>query len=266
MKASHASTATVLAAEQDAKKAPVRAAASPHSSRGSLAVAAGVLLLLIGAAGAYAAYARYLAGSATPVLLSPTALAPIFVDESEEISGTAEALREAMRRSLRQPLTRGAVRFLYRSALSEGSVFAALELPAPDMLLRNIETEGGMAGVVATSGGTASSPFFILPVASYSETFAALLAWEREMPRDLSWLFEPAPGVSSGAAAPAVSAVAESAFRDEVVANHDARVYRDSAGREQLVYGYWSPRVLVIARDRLAFAEIIGRLATATRR
>lgn len=228
----------------------------------------GIALLVLGAGGAYFAYTRYLADMG-PVALTPAASAPIFVDHSDEISGTGPELVEAIRESLRRPLESGAVRFLYRSVLLEESVFNALALPAPDMLLRNIAAEGSMAGIVSTPGGSGSSeqsPFFILSVASYTDTFAALLSWERDMPRDLSALFEPASSVTPGPAPTLLSALNASLFRDEVVANHDARVYRDRAGREQLVYGYWSPGVLVIARDRRAFVEILSRLASARRR
>ena len=54
-------------------------------------------------------------------------------------------------------------------------------------------------------------------------------------------------------------------FFDEVVANHDVRIYRDAEGRSILLYGYWNQTTLVIARDPSAFAEILGRLATSRR-
>jgi hypothetical protein len=50
-------------------------------------------------------------------------------------------------------------------------------------------------------------------------------------------------------------------FVDEVIANHDARVYSD-AGGEVIVYGYWNQNTLVLARDTAAFTEIMSRLAT----
>jgi peptidoglycan hydrolase-like protein with peptidoglycan-binding domain len=51
-------------------------------------------------------------------------------------------------------------------------------------------------------------------------------------------------------------------FRDEVVANHDVRIYRDGEGRSVLLYGYWNQTTLVIARNPPSFTEILQRLAT----
>ena len=51
-------------------------------------------------------------------------------------------------------------------------------------------------------------------------------------------------------------------FVDEVVRNHDVRVYRDATGKSVLLYGYWNQTTLVIARDVAAFTELLQRLAT----
>ena len=63
--------------------------------------------------------------------------------------------------------------------------------------------------------------------------------------------------VKSPAATPPVALT----FHDETVANHDVRIYRDSAGRSILLYGYWNQTTLIIARDPAAFTEIVNRLA-----
>jgi hypothetical protein len=52
-------------------------------------------------------------------------------------------------------------------------------------------------------------------------------------------------------------------FRDEVVSNHDVRVYRDASNKSLIIYGYWDQKTLIIARDPAGFAEILARLATA---
>ena len=59
-----------------------------------------------------------------------------------------------------------------------------------------------------------------------------------------------------------VAAGSVATFHDEVVSNHDVRIYRDAAGKSILLYGYWNQFTLVIARDPAAFTEILGRLAT----
>jgi hypothetical protein len=123
-----------------------------------------------------------------------------------------------------------------------------------------------MAGIV--NAGGAETPFFILSVSSYSNTFAGMLSWETVMPRDLAVLFPAHPTVVAAAtSSPATSTpqtvpLPAAAFKDEVVSNHDVRIYRDPAGRSVLVYGYWNQSTLILARDPAAFAEIAERLAT----
>ena len=268
VKETNASPVTVLAAEQDAAPAPSAPEAPPRGAGAGLwYVAAGVLLLVAGAAGASVAYTRYRAETA-PVAPAPVASAPIFVDERAQVSGAGAALAQAISDSLSHPPAAGAVRLLsLAGATTTGaSVFSALALPAPDILLRNINASSSMAGIVNEAG--AASPFFILSVASYRDTLAGMLSWEATMPRDLAPLFPPpAPAATSAAtsAATTTNALPVNAplsFRDEVVANHDVRVYGDAAGDSTLLYGYWDPSTLVIARDAAAFTELVNRLAT----
>ncbi|MDO8407723.1 MAG: hypothetical protein Q7S95_00600, partial [bacterium] len=141
---------------------------------------------------------------------------------------------------------------------------------------------GSMAGVVDIAG--VQSPFFILSVTSYGDTFASMLTWEPAMLRNLSLLFPAYPPAMVANAVASTSSAAsttppapalvnsvtppprDQGFIDEVVANHDTRVYRDGEGRSVLIYGYWNQRTLVIARDEAAFTAILGRLATSRTR
>lgn len=279
MKEEHASTATVLAAEQDALEGAPQPAPQ-QSSRGNLLyVIAGTLLLIAGIAGAYVAYTHYKT-ILTPISFTPSVLAPIFVDDREKIAGEGPILFQAIGQSVSRPLAPNAVRLLYTASSTEGtgSVFAALETPAPDILRRNVRIAGSMAGVVNV--GDPQSPFFILSVLSYRDTFSGMLSWEPRIRNDLKLLFPPYPtatstpvatstpatGASKGAVkitADAKSApAAPTAFVDDTVANHDVRIYRDAAGQSILLYGYWNQTTLVIARDPAAFTEILQRLAT----
>ncbi|MFA5997823.1 MAG: hypothetical protein WC814_00270 [Candidatus Paceibacterota bacterium] len=273
MKATKATTATVLAAEQDS--APIISQPPPEKfSRSNILYSiAGGILLIAGIAGAYVAYTRYLAVS-SPILPVLTVSAPIFVDEREQISGTGTTLFQAIGQLTTRPLAAGAVRLLSLDATATTSVFSALQVPAPSVLLRNVVTAGSMAGVVSTGGGT-QSPFFILSVASFGDTFAGMLQWEPLILRDLARLFPPypAPAIatttsatttlkSTGKTASTTPPAPAARFVDAIVANHDVRVYRDTLGRDILLYGYWNQTTLVIARDVAAFTEIIGRLAT----
>ena len=203
-----------------------------------------------------------------PVVLAPSVSAPIFVDEREQVSGTGAALVQAIEKSVNRPIAAsGSIRLLYTASSTDtGSIFSALDLSAPFVLQRNIRAAGSMAGVVNTGG--VQSPFFILSVSSYSDTFSGMLTWEPMMRRDLITLFPPYP-VTSAASTTATStppvsppALSAMAFTDSTVANHDVRIYNDTQGRSIILYGYWNQTTLVIARDPASFTEIVQRLAT----
>ncbi len=264
-----ASTATVLAAEQDAaasRPAPAAAETPKKDARNLWYLVSGVVLLMVGGIGVYIAYSQYLVTTA-PVVVAPAAVAPIFVDSREQVSGTGTALMQAIEQSVGKPLAVNTVRLLaYEQSAAGISVFSALGTNAPGILTRNIDAARSMVGVVNTASG--QSPFFILSVGSYSATFSGMLSWELAMQSDLSVLYPsyPASVVATSTATSTRSTTApvsgqQVGFRDEVVSNHDVRIYRDSAGRSILLYGYWNQTTLVIARDPAAFTEILGRLA-----
>ncbi|MDP2655032.1 MAG: hypothetical protein Q8P17_00495 [bacterium] len=268
MKDTHASTATVLAAEQDASTSGVPQDPPRKSPKSNIIyIIAGIILVLLGIAGSYIAYTSYLT-KVEPIILTPTVSAPIFVDDKEKISGTTpKDLLLAIKQSMTRPLAPNTVRFLYTdfATTTDNSIFSLLQLPAPGALLRNMNASRSMAGIISAGGGSASggneqNVFFILSVTSYGDTFAGMLSWEKTMVRDLDALF---PQYSSATSTVATSTtILISSFRDEVVVNHDTRVYYDAEDRSILLYGYWNQATLVIARDRTAFTEIIGRLAT----
>lgn len=280
MKETQASSATVLAAEQDSSYRTVQSQPEKVSHNNLIFSIAGGVLLIGAIIGAYVAYTQYL-GVSAPVVVAPTATAPIFVDEREQLSGTGASLQQAINQSVARQIGQGTIRLLYleTATTSSTSVFGELGLPVPGSLTRNLQAAQSMAGVVVVDGK--QSPFFILSVASYGDTFAAMLAWEPLMPRDFGKLFPlyPAPVMNTQIATTTATstqkqktsatttvsttekAAAPTTFFDTTVANHDVRVYRDTASRDILLYGYWNQSTLVIARDTAAFTEILKRLA-----
>ncbi len=279
-----ASRVSILAAEQDAGSHSV-AEEEPEMSplKKRLSIGAGVLLLVVGGSGVYYAYTKYVAAH-LPVPIISLSRAPIYYDEEEELSGEGSVLLNAIATAVGHPLGAKKVRLITSTSATttRQGLFVALGLGAPSVLVRNIVGSESMLGVVNAGAGT--SPFFILEVASYNETFAGMLAWEPRMQRDLATLY-PLPIVpvvlpelitgtstatstklgaatTSSSTSPAPTAPTQTpGFRDEVVANYDVRVYRDSFGAVVLLYGYTDQRTLVIAKDVPAFTEIVTRLA-----
>lgn len=287
-----AATFSVLAAEQDAGPHRVVEAPEPSPFRGVLYGAAAVLLLTLGTVGAYVGYSSYVAKQA-PVELPRELTAPIFVDEREALAGEGGALLEAMRASVSRTLAPDTVRFLYSQSATttRESLLVASGVAVPNIVARNLDGARSMAGVIQS--GSAQSPFFILAVSSYNETFAGMLSWEASMPRDLVAFFpaHPAPppvivpvatstatttATTTKSAKPLATTTAATTtpvqpppppkliFRDAVLANHDVRVFKDAQGRVVLLYGYWNPTTLVIARSEAAFVEITTRLANSS--
>lgn len=348
MKETHASTATILAAEQDSLRGTPLATSQKSLHSNLLYIITGTLFFVAGVGGAYVAYMHYMKITA-PVVLMPNASAPIFIDDREQISGIGLVLMQAIEKSVNNPLIPGTVRLLYTASSTDNveSVFSELNMPAPDILLRNIQPAGSMAGVINMDGN--QSPFFILSVLSYRDTFSGMLSWEPSMLNNLGLLFPPYPIATStmtstpiltatlspgehgeevkslqqifvdngllsvhptgfygfltekavkafqsihniisfgspattgyGSVGPrtlaeinalfatttaitASSTVPTAAFSDETIDNHDVRVYRDTAGKSVLLYGYWNQKTLIIARNSSAFIEILKRLAT----
>lgn len=283
-----ASQMSILAAEQDAGS---HEEAEPEESKTKkiILVVSGILLLVVGGGGAYVAYSKYTASQA-PVVPAPTVSAPIFFDQKEEVSGDGSTLLSAVVSSVNSPLPSGSVRLLLSTSATttRESIFVHIPLAAPSILLRNIRGTDSMAGIVSV--GSTQSPFFILSVSSYNETFAGMLSWESSIGRHLAMLFPPYPEpivqappppvippvatttkktsagtkVSTSTPPAVVTPIAPPfvpSFHDEIVANHDARVLRNEQGLSIMMYGYWNPSTLIIARDTAAFTEIVGRLA-----
>jgi hypothetical protein len=291
MKDQHASTVTVLAAEQDVGREPVVEQGESATHR-ALVVAAGVLLIVLSGAGVYYAYRGY-AAAHMPVVVTPPISAPIFINEEEKTTGEGGVLLRAIEASLARPLASGSVRLVgsTNATTTREGLFTALPFSAPNILLRNVEGPQSMVGVINVEG--AQSAFFILGVSSYNDTFAGMLQWEPDMTKDLATLFPPypepvvavpttplatttpetkatpkkgakvVPAQVVATTTPPAAPVIIPGFHDQVTANHDVRIYLDSYGRSVMLYGYWNQSTLIIARDGAAFAEIVTRLSNA---
>lgn len=286
--ATDASPFSVIAAQQDAKpSAPARVAVN-KSRTPVLAIVLGSVLLVLSAGGAYGAYLYIAARHVVPTVATKVP-SLVFADESKELKGTTgtELLQDLALVS-NEPLVSGNVLITYiaQPATGEAGVIAgapakggqlikALELPAPDILLRNIAEE---STVGITHQGSETRAFFILRVSSYERTFAGMLTWEPLMQRTLGVLYPlyPAQEVASpetlgtttaaatSTASTPVAAASKIRFEDAVVSNRDVRILRDTTGRALMLYGYADKETLIIARDEAAFSALLTRLSAAS--
>jgi hypothetical protein len=274
---SHATSFSVLAAEKDAPRKPP---ARPLKKTNFVPILAGVLLIIIGTGALTAAY-LYMKNSApvASVFSIPTLLVP---DSKVMLSGTGTTLLQAFAKQADQTIPDNTVVVTYinqatttpqgvvEQPASGGAFITALNLPAPNILVRNIDP---ISTVGIAHSGPQTRAFFILRVTSYERTFAGMLEWEGNMANDLSMLYPhypapPPPAISSTTpvapfilpvSAPDLTAPAAQ-FSDEVIANHDARVLKDGAGRTIVLYGFADKQTLIIARDEAAFTLLLARL------
>lgn len=268
VQATKASPLAVLAAEQDvAGKPKPQSVAERKAERPFYLI--GIALIIVAIAGTFAAY--YFVYRTPLVPAVPTVPSLVFADERAEVSGTGGQLMSAIVAQASDPLPSGQVRILYtatstrtdngllRSALPMGPLIATLPVEMPPLLARSIQDESTV-GVMSAGGETRA--FFILRVDSFERSFAGMLAWEPSMRGRLSLFypaFEPPQPVSTSTPpAPLIS----TAFVDEVVANHDARVLYDGQGRVLMLYGYYDKETLVIARNKASFEQLMERLST----
>ena len=271
---------SVLAQEKDSRApAPAPIPVQPRRARTILIIAGSVLLIAAGGGGLFYAYTLFQAKA--PVMVAPGIPSLIFVDDRVALQGTTDQLRQGLLNAEMQPLGAGQVRLTYYAIATTtaagvtedipqpgGALVAALMLPAPDLLLRQVLPDSTV-GVVRA--GDEARPFFILRVSSYDRSFAGMLQWEPNMARDMARMYPayPAAGDATDAASSTSTSIVPSAaavpytaqFQDEIVSNHDARVLRDAAGRTLLLYGYRDQQTLIIARDEAAFTELLNRLA-----
>jgi hypothetical protein len=266
MKAEGASTVSVLAAEQDAGASATAFEMPAPRSRGAFlyGIVGGVFFLAALGVG-YFAYSRYTSLS-LPVPIIAELVAPITVEERASVQGSGKELLQHIQQSMVRPLPAGSVRLLSAPNATSTSIFSLLQMPVPGVVLRNIVSDVSIAGIVHTGGE--QSPFFVLGVTSFGDTFAGLLQWEARMENDLKELFPPRPipavatSTASATTATTTPVLAKKSFIDKSIIDHDVRVLVDEQKREILLYGYWNQHTLVIARDTAAFTELLRRLAT----
>ncbi|MEK9161079.1 MAG: hypothetical protein AAB440_03555 [Patescibacteria group bacterium] len=269
----NASVFSVLAAEKDSGVKAPETLAAQKKDRTKFIV--GGMLILLGVVGVYAAFRWSQDLSVIPTEQAVPSL--VFADARTEITGTGNELLRNLANAATPDLAPGSVLITYITTATTtekngilrfpqpgGVLVSALQLPAPSILLRNIE-DVSTVGVVRTE--QEAHAFFVLRVSSFERTFAGMLEWEADMASDLAILYPIYPEDQVAASAVGTSTppevIASPRFVDDVVASRDVRALRDHRERTILLYGYRDKETLIIARDEAAFAELVSRL-TAT--
>lgn len=136
--------------------------------------------------------------------------------------------------------------------------FLSLLAPkAPGALIRSLKPEY-MLGIHSSEG---SHPFLILKTKSYENAFAGMLAWEKNLGKDLEQSFFLDGGTDDqGVINEGQSFAGKKEFEDILVKNKDARVLRNFDGRIVLIYSIPDKETILITVDMETLAELFDRV------
>lgn len=122
--------------------------------------------------------------------------------------------------------------------------FEILETKAPGSLIRALEP-------LFMFGTLGESVFVIIKIASFENTFAGMLSWEKNLGQDFGPLLSTAPLLRD--------APLESVFIDVTDRNKDIRVFK-LEGQDVLLYSFYENNMLIITDKIETFRIIIDRL------
>jgi hypothetical protein len=266
-----ASNISVLAAQGNASQTSIAKVVPQKKPSMLLKLAAGLGVVLLAGAGIYGIYILVTGNEKTPLIVQAPSL--VFADERRELQGPD--YKAELAGLATEPLVSGNVLITYVTRVvdtEEGSVtepqpggalIQALDLGAPDILLRNTEP---LSTVGVINAGSETRPFLVFRVTSFERTFAGMLTWEASIQEDLALFYPAYPAATVSLSTTTVATTTmplpgvQMMFRDEVVENHDVRVLRDTRGRSIMLYGYRDKTTLIIARDEAAYLELANRL------
>lgn len=166
------------------------------------------------------------------------------------------SLQASIEKELKNPPAQDNIRHLKMTKLdgSPGSkadlfeFFSILESRAPEDLLRFLQKDFFL-GINFRQGK--GEPFLIITGESYENLYPRLLLWEKTIGEDLAPIF-----VSQKSA----SSTATTSFKDQIIANKDARVAINNDGSIKFFYSLVDETTVVFAESQTTFEEILRRL------
>lgn len=241
-----------------------------HIVRNSTAIAAGILL--VAASSGIFAFA-YLRNKPSPQTQTPNAFY-IAVDASSDIAIKPMATRQTLMDTLQSATNQTHIALglisqlrLWTSSspsepLSAQTFFTELTPNIPPELVRSMRPDF----LVGVHSFDINQPFFIFTVDSYQSGYAGMLEWERTLRSDVSPLFDYSPVFSkpnNESLENTTSSIVNSAFRDLIVENHDARVIKNTHGDIVLLWTFLDRTTVLITTNPNTVHEIITRLKKA---
>ena len=131
-----------------------------------------------------------------------------------------------------------------------------LNLNMPDLIKRTVLPDF----MVGAYSADKNLPFVIFKTASFDNTYAGMLTWEKNLPGDFQKLFR-LPGYDNNLGILAqLAATTTKPFEDAVIVNKDVRLLRDGNGQIELLYGIIDKQIIIITVNDTAFKALVDRL------
>lgn len=248
---------SVLAKQQDAKKAPPKKQQPKKSGTPVLVLATAFLLLGVGAiVGAY----FFLQSDPTPVATPQRVVTPVFAENRTKVSATATPRLDDLNELVQMVSTPAPETLTHITFQAPGELGPEL-IPFSEILLASNEVPGTLARAVYPQSmfgvyGDTKEPVLVLAVTSFERSFKSLLSWESDMSEDLAPLFGTLNTERIATSTPPYI----EAFVDEEIETTDARILYDAVGDTHLIYGFITPNILFITQTKETFIELADRI------
>lgn len=204
-----------------------------------------IVLVVLGAVGAWYGYTEFIRKSATPIIAAP---ANRFISIDSEINlNFTETSREALIRALTEETRNAPGRELrhINTPFSTEEFLKNLESNAPGNLTRAFSP----LFMFGTFGETGN--FLIIKLVSFENAFSGMLSWEKDMAQDLEPLFRTANLLPL--------LLSETTFKDLIDQNKDVRVlYLEN--EPVLLYSFFDNNMLIITDNFETLRTLIDRL------
>jgi hypothetical protein len=243
-----------------AKLAPENPEESSGQKKIILLIIGTIVLVGLGAGGAWYAYTQYKTKTALPtVVVVPNRF--INVQNSLTIDTstlTRDSLVAAVRAENAKSLAAGTVEEIQLNLHTE-NFLNLLQISTPGNLVRALDPLF-MLGVLGSSinnpTGGLTHTFLIIKLDSFENAFPGMLAWEPTLANDLLPLF------ASDAEVQNVSVT--STFSDITIQNKDARILKDGNGHTVLLYSFYANNYLIVTDTEDSLRTLIGLLDSHT--
>ena len=127
-------------------------------------------------------------------------------------------------------------------------LFSLLQIAPPPPLLAGFRDTPTL-GTLRTARGIET--ILIITIRSFSETLAGMLEWERNLPQALNAMLAPDISLERGS----------TGFEDIVIANHDVRLLKNTAGESVLAYTIFNRQTLIIVQSTEALETILRQFS-----